>query len=80
MRRLSHTAEYGKEKGLLHIACHVQQPLIHVRALFDFHKFILPAAHADFLGVFQGFLPVNIGVAVQEVVMVALPIRFREIV
>ena len=48
--------------------------------LFQLHELIGARAHADFLGVLEGLFPMHVGVGVEEVVVVALPVLLCEVV
>ena len=43
-------------------------------------QFIFPGSKADLLPVNQHFLPVDIGIAVREMIMMMMPVRFGQVV
>ena len=49
-------------------------------SLFHGDQFIGAAAEANLLGVFECLLPAYVRVAVQEMVVMMVPVRFREVV
>ena len=51
-----------------------------VSSSFDRHQFIAARAHADLLAVLERLFPMDVRVVVEEVVVVMMPVRFREIV